>query len=141
MIADKVCGLTVAYAVFAALVRRAAIGEGADIEVPMGGVLTSFMLVEHSAGATPVPPLGRAGCHRIMAPHRRHRDVADGLVYVMLYTEELWRAVLTLGEYTDLITPIGCPRSRAGTLIPTSSTALYSRSGQDWTVEQWLAFC
>jgi crotonobetainyl-CoA:carnitine CoA-transferase CaiB-like acyl-CoA transferase len=53
LMADKVCGLTIAYAVLAALYRRALTGLGDHIEVPMAETVTSFTLLEHGAAAIP----------------------------------------------------------------------------------------
>ena len=60
---DKLCGLTIAYAVIAALFRRERTGRGERIEVPMSEAAAAFVLVEHGAGAIPEPPAGPA-------PHR-----------------------------------------------------------------------
>ena len=71
LLADKVCGLTIAYAVSAALFRRSQTGLGEHIEVPMLETVEAFALVEHGAAAVSVPPLGPAGYGRILTPHRR----------------------------------------------------------------------
>lgn len=50
ILADKVCGLTIAYSVLAALVGRGRTGRGAHVEVPMTDTMFAFTLVEHLAG-------------------------------------------------------------------------------------------
>ena len=76
IIADKVCGLTIVYAVLAALVHRERTGEGQRIEVPMLDAMQSFMLVEHAAGATTVPPVAPAGYGRVLSVHRGPQALA-----------------------------------------------------------------
>ena len=68
LVADKVVGLTIVYAVLAALFHRERSGEGQHIEVPMTQAMTAFMLVEHGAGGVSQPPTGPAGYQRIPYP-------------------------------------------------------------------------
>lgn len=100
---DKVCGLTIAYAVSAALVHRLRTGQGQEIEVPMADVGTAFTLVEHGAGAIPVPPRERAGYPRILTPERRARPTKDGWLCVLPYSREHYEAVFRAGGREDLI--------------------------------------
>jgi crotonobetainyl-CoA:carnitine CoA-transferase CaiB-like acyl-CoA transferase len=88
IMADKVCGLTIVYAVLAGLYRRATTGAGEFIEVPMADTMISFMLAEHGAGAIPRPPLGPAGYSRVFTPHRRPWPTKDGWMMVLAYTKE-----------------------------------------------------
>ena len=90
---DKLCGLTIAYAIVAALFRRERTGRGERIEVPMSETAASFVLVEHGAGAIPEPPVGAAGYSRILSPHRRPQQTADGWIHVLPYSRAHYEAV------------------------------------------------
>lgn len=90
--ADKVTGLTGAYAVMAALYAREKTGIGQEIEVPMFETMTSFMFIEHLNGAVFDPPLGPAEYPRATSPERRPYKTRDGYVAVLIYTDKQWRA-------------------------------------------------
>lgn len=102
IVADKVVGLHVVYALLAALLHRERSGGGAlEIEVPMFEAMASFSLTEHLAAAT-FEETGAMGYHRGLAPHRRPYRTRDGWVAVLPYTTAHW--VRALGEIgrTDL---------------------------------------
>jgi len=90
--ADKVAGLTAAYAVMAALFHRERSGEGQEIEVPMFETLTAFTMTEHLCGSLFDPPLGPTGYARALAAERRPYATQDGHVAAMIYTDRHWRA-------------------------------------------------
>ena len=102
LVADKVCGLTVAGAVTAALFHRERTGEGQRIEVPMIDVMRAFVLVEHGAGAVPVPPVADAGYQRILTTERRPRRTLDGWISVLPYRRRDYRALFDVGGRDDL---------------------------------------
>jgi crotonobetainyl-CoA:carnitine CoA-transferase CaiB-like acyl-CoA transferase len=103
VIADKVAGLTIVYAVLAALFHRERTGEGQPIEVPMTQAMTAFMLVEHGAGGIPEPPAGPAGYQRILTPQRRPQQTADGWISVLPYSKEQYDALFAAGGRHDLL--------------------------------------
>src|SRR5664280_1804243 len=103
LIADKVCGLTIAYSVLAALLHRERTGEGQRIEVPMVDVMTAFMLVEHAGAATARPPQGEPGYLRILSPNRRPQRTKDGWVSVLPYTRKNFEDIFRAGGRTDLV--------------------------------------
>lgn len=90
---DKLCGLTIAYAVIAALFKRERTGLGERIEVPMSDAAAAFVLVEHGAGAIAEPPAGPAGYSRILSPHRRPQRTSDGWIHVLPYSRSHYQAV------------------------------------------------
>ncbi len=92
VVADKVAGLTAAYAVAAALFERERSGLGQELEVPMFETLASFTMVEHLCGSLFDPPIGPAGYPRATSPHRKPYKTSDGYIAVMIYNDKHWRS-------------------------------------------------
>ncbi len=91
VVADKVSGLTGAYAITAALYAREKTGEGQEIEVPMFETMVSFCALEHLCGSVFRPPLGPPEYARAVSPSRRPYETADGHIGVMIYNDRHWR--------------------------------------------------
>lgn len=141
ILVDKVCGLTIVYAVTAALFARERSGHGGYIEVPMLDVARAFVLVEHGAGAIPVPPLAPAGYPRILTPERRPQRSADGWVAILPYSYRQYEALFVRGGRQDLL---GDRRWATGAARIANSGFLYRQVAdivrQD-TTAAWLGFC
>jgi crotonobetainyl-CoA:carnitine CoA-transferase CaiB-like acyl-CoA transferase len=103
LIADKVSGLTIAYAVLAALFHRERTGEGQFVEVPMIDAVSSFTLVEHGCAAIPQPPIGGPGYSRILAPDRRPFRTLDGWITVLPYSMPNYNDLFREGGRLDLV--------------------------------------
>ena len=103
IVADKVVGLHLAFAVATGLAHRFKTGEGAMIEVPMFESMVAFLLVEHLAGRSFSPPLGEAGYERLLAPNRRPYRTRDGYVAIMPYTTVQWMRFLECVGRDDLL--------------------------------------
>jgi crotonobetainyl-CoA:carnitine CoA-transferase CaiB-like acyl-CoA transferase len=88
IIGDKVTGLTIAYAVLAALIHRMTTGEGQRVEVPMFDAVLGFNLVEHLSRAA--VPGEKAGYNRILNPFRRPHRTKDGYVAMLPYSDQSW---------------------------------------------------
>jgi len=102
ILADKVAGLTLAYAIPMALYERERSGLGQAIEVPMFETLVSFTLIEHMSGHSFVPPLGPMGYSRVLSPQRRPYRTRDGYLALLPYTDAQWRRFFALAERADL---------------------------------------
>ena len=141
LMADKVSGLTIAYAVMAALFHRQRTGEGQRIEIPMIDVMTAFMLVEHAGAATACPPQGSPGYQRILNPERRPQRTKDGWISVLPYTRANFEDIFRAGGREDLAHDdrIRSARARldhADELYGEVATIIAQR-----TTLEWLAFC
>lgn len=89
-LADRVTGLHAVYAVTAALFEREKTGLGQSVVVPMFEALTQFVLGDHMAGLSFEPPLGEAGYARLLTPHRKPYQTADGYLCVLIYNDKHW---------------------------------------------------
>ena len=95
IVADKISGLHLAYALLAALLYRERSGEAPGyVEVPMFELMAAFSLCEHLGGAT-FEEDGKVGYIRVISPSRRPYKTKDGWVGVLPYTERNWTKVLT----------------------------------------------
>jgi crotonobetainyl-CoA:carnitine CoA-transferase CaiB-like acyl-CoA transferase len=90
VMADKVTGLTAAYAVMMALFHRERSGEGQEVEIAMFETLASFLMIEHIGGALFDPPVGEPVYSRVVTPERRPYKTADGYISVLIYSDKQW---------------------------------------------------
>lgn len=141
IVADKVSGLTIVYAVLAALHHRDRTGEGQRVEVPMVDVMTSFMLVEHGAGAMAVPAVGPAGYRRTMSPDRRPQRTADGWVHILPYSGENYTDLFRHGGRTDLLDDPRLASRKARTEHIDMLYAAVAEVVATRTTDEWLSFC
>jgi crotonobetainyl-CoA:carnitine CoA-transferase CaiB-like acyl-CoA transferase len=95
-VADKVAGLTGAYAVMAALFARERTGIGQEIEVPMFETMAAFVMAEHLCGSVTEPPSGPPEYPRVTAPDRKPYRTRDGHIGLMIYNDKQWRSFFAL---------------------------------------------
>jgi crotonobetainyl-CoA:carnitine CoA-transferase CaiB-like acyl-CoA transferase len=140
LLADKVSGLVLTYAILAALYHRAVTGQGQHIELPMVDALTSFLLVEHSSGAVTGSERSGAGYRRILTPNRSPKRTRDGWIVVFPYLQAHWEALLRAGGADDLIDD---PRlSHLGRQSdPGFGYATLERVLATRTTADWLSYC
>ncbi len=140
LLADKVCGLVIAYAIIAALFHRERTGQGQQVEVPMLDAMRAFTLAEHGGAAICQPPRGPAGYPRIMTPLRGPAATADGWLAVQPHRNEQWEALVRAAGLDELA---GDPRlsSRSLWREPGFGYTTLSRVFATRTTAQWLEFC
>lgn len=101
--ADKVTGLTVTWAVMAALLHRERTGEGQQLEVPMFETMVGFNMIEHGMGLLYEQPRGPSGYPRALSRHRRPHKTKDGFIGVLPYNEKHWQKFFQLAGRSDLL--------------------------------------
>jgi crotonobetainyl-CoA:carnitine CoA-transferase CaiB-like acyl-CoA transferase len=89
---DRAVGMSAVNAITAALYQRERTGRGQSIEVPMFETMVPFVLGEHMAGHTFIPPMGPIGYPRLLASERRPYQTSDGHVCAVIYTDRHWRS-------------------------------------------------
>jgi len=141
IMADKIAGIHIAFAIAAALLGRAKTGEGASIEVPMAETVAAFNLIEHLGGQTFRPQYGNFSYNRIRTPQRRPRRTADGWIVILPYSKPNWHRFFESAGRPELKDD---PRFLTGGDRVANADALYSLL--DDIVKQretnvWLAFC
>ena len=99
---DKVVGLHLALAVTAGVVKQQRENQGSCIEVPMLETMAAFLLSEHLAGHTLIPPQGDLGYERLFSAHRKPFKTANGYMAVLPYSSEQWVRFLSLAGRDDL---------------------------------------
>jgi crotonobetainyl-CoA:carnitine CoA-transferase CaiB-like acyl-CoA transferase len=105
IIADKITGLTVVYAILAALLNRERNGAAAVyVEVPMFETMVAFLMNEHMGAAT-FEDGGSMGYHRVLARDRRPFQTKDGWIGVLPYSKDNWSRMLEIVGRTDVIGP------------------------------------
>lgn len=86
VLTDHIVGIVAAQAICAALVARAASGQGQAIEVPMFENAAAFVLAEH-LGQRTFEPEGAMGDPRIFNPDARPMRTRDGWICVSANTD------------------------------------------------------
>lgn len=141
VVADKVCGSTIASYAIAGLLQKVRTGIGTWIDIPMVDTMVTFNLVEHLNAHTFVPPLREFGWHRVLTANRRPQRASDGAVCILPYSDQNW---------TDLFGFIGRPElaaderyrsidhrhSNMGSLL-----ALLEDHAPQHSTAQWEEFC
>ena len=141
IMADKVCGLHIAAAISASLVRKATTGQGDHIEVPMAETMAAFNLIEHLGGRTFEPQLGDFSYARIITPNRRPRRTTDGWVVILPYSEANWASFFTFAGSPHLADD---ERFTTGRNRVNNADILYGLLDDlvaSHSTEEWIEFC
>ena len=141
ILADKVAGVHIAFAIAAALFERERTGQGVSIEVPMAETMAAFNLVEHLGGQTFRPQHGDFSYSRIRTPHRRPRRTADGWIVILPYSTDNWRCFFEFAGRPGLCDD---ERFRTGGSRIRHSDELYGLLDEivrTRSTAEWLEFC
>jgi crotonobetainyl-CoA:carnitine CoA-transferase CaiB-like acyl-CoA transferase len=141
VIADKVTGLTMVYAILGALFHRERHSVGQEIEVPMFETMISFNLVEHIRGRAFEPPLGRVGYERLLSKFRKPFRTLDSYLSLLPYTDRQWQEFFRIAGRSDLAAD-----ARFATLASRTSHidelyALLEQIVATRTTSEWVAVC
>lgn len=125
LVGDKICGLTLAGAVCAALLRRERSGKGQLVEVPMLETLAAFNSIEMLGGHAFVPPIGPVGYKRMK--ERRPVRTKDGWLTMLPYSGENWCAFFATVGHPECIEQFSVrdPVKRASNI-----DRIYARMGE-----------
>ena len=103
IIADKVTGLHLAYAILAAALHKERTGKPPGyVEVPMFETMVAFNLNEHLSGATWGDGALR-GYQRVVARDRKPYETKDGYIGFLPYTPTHWAKALKELGHTDIV--------------------------------------
>ncbi|MFF3662435.1 CaiB/BaiF CoA transferase family protein [Streptomyces olivochromogenes] len=141
ILADKVCGLTIAYSVLAALVHRNNTGHGQQIEIPMTDTMIAFNLVEHLAGHTFEPASGPTGYLRSLAQHHTPRRTNDGVAALIPSNPQNYRDLFAAAGRPDLVAD---PRVNGTVVDPRDGddlSVLVDECAPALTTAEWAETC
>ncbi|MDJ0905244.1 MAG: CoA transferase [Woeseiaceae bacterium] len=141
ILADKVAGLHVAFAIAAALFDRQRSGRGALLEVPMAETMAAFNLVEHLGGQTFRPQHGDFSYSRIRTPHRRPRRTKDGWIVVLPYSTDNWNRFFEYAGFPELRHDERFATGRERIRHSDELYGLLDDIVRKKTTREWLAFC
>jgi crotonobetainyl-CoA:carnitine CoA-transferase CaiB-like acyl-CoA transferase len=139
LVGDKTVGITMVYAVMAALFQRERTGEGQEVEVPMLETMTAFVMAEHMGGLTFDPPLGPAGYSRMLAPDRRPHRTADGHICILPYSDRHWRDFFRVAGRPELADDPRLADAQTRSRHVAELYALIAECVRDNTTAHWLA--
>jgi crotonobetainyl-CoA:carnitine CoA-transferase CaiB-like acyl-CoA transferase len=103
VICDHVAGEIAAGAILAAMVQRRTTGTGCSIEVPMFETMAAFVMQEHLAQRSFDPPVGPSGDLRLLSPHNRPVQTANGWISFTVNTDSQVKAFLRVTGREDLL--------------------------------------
>lgn len=140
-IADKVSGLTAAYAVLGAIIHKLRTGEGQHVEVPMLESVAAFNLLEHMSGRTTEPRTGPMGYARQVDKERQPFPTRDGHISIAPYVDGNWIKLFDACGHGEILQDplLADPVSRFkhGSLLNERLRAITPER----TTAEWLELC
>jgi crotonobetainyl-CoA:carnitine CoA-transferase CaiB-like acyl-CoA transferase len=137
LICDHVAGEIAAGAILAALAQRSASGEGCSIEVPMFETMAAFVLQEHLAQHSFDPPVGPPGDLRLLSPHNKPVQTADGWISFTINTDPQVRAFLKVTDRAHLLddprfASVAARARNVAAWFEIRGAALTNRTTEEW---------
>jgi crotonobetainyl-CoA:carnitine CoA-transferase CaiB-like acyl-CoA transferase len=137
LICDHVAGEIAAGSILAALVERKVSGKGCSIEVPMFETMAAFVLQEHLAQHSFDPPVGPPGDLRLLSPHNRPVQTADGWISFTVNTDPQVRAFLKVSGRHDLLddprfSSVAARARNVGAWFEVRGTPLTGKTTAEW---------
>lgn len=136
---DRTVGLYCAAALSSALVHRERTGEGQAVEVPMLEVYSQLVLGDHLGGLGYEPPIGPPHYDRLMTPHRRPFETADGFICALIYNDKHWAAFFRMIDQEDK--PLNDARFATHGARAANADAVYAFVGEEMRKKssaEWL---
>lgn len=96
MIADKLCGFALAFAVSTALLHRERTGHGQEVHVPMYDTMVAFNMIDHLWHGVLDEPEKGLGYQRALTPFRKPYATKDGHIAVMASTDAHWQKMFSI---------------------------------------------
>ncbi|SFU21983.1 CoA transferase [Mesorhizobium sp. YR577] len=139
LICDHVVGEIAAGAILAAIAERQRTGVGALVEVPMFETMAAFVLQEHLAQQSFLPPVGPAGDQRLLNPNNRPVLTRDGYISLTINTDEQVRNFLHTTDRKDLIddprfSTVAARAKHVETWFAIRGAPLTSKTTAEWLV-------
>ncbi|NYT64198.1 CoA transferase [Alcaligenaceae bacterium] len=141
-IVDRGVALSAVGIINAALYHQLRTGNGQRIDIPMFETMAAFVLGDHLAGETFVPPIGPSGYQRMLVSDRRPYRTRDGYICLMAYSDRHWRELFqALGRGDEVLSDprfstIEKRTEHIGALYQELSSVLAMR-----TTAEWLELC
>ncbi len=137
VLCDHVVGEIAAGSVLAAVIRRQGNGQGAFIEVPMFETMAAFVLQEHLAQQSFVPPVGPAGDQRLLNPHNRPVQTKEGWISFTINTDKQVQAFLDATGRSELkadarFATVAARAQHVAVWFEIRGAALTSRTTAEW---------
>jgi crotonobetainyl-CoA:carnitine CoA-transferase CaiB-like acyl-CoA transferase len=138
---DKISGLTVVYSITAALLHRERTGEGQQVDVTMFEAMVAFNMLEHIRDHVFEPPLKKLGYDRLLTPHRRPFNTADGYVCMLPYSDANWRDVFIFAGRAELAEEERFSTIRRRTENIDTLYGILADMVTGHTTAEWIEFC
>lgn len=96
IVADKISGVHIAYAILLAYIHRLRTGEGQQVDIAMFETMAAFNMLENQWGWCFEPPLAGMGYEPVTTASRRPYKTLDGYLALLPYSNEHWQQFFEL---------------------------------------------